>query len=332
MDTLTSAVVGDLVPLLVPVFGGCCANVFVLETILSSTKSEEKLGLIITFCQFALTATISYLENADFKNGSIKTLWIKGHHVPLVKFWYSVVMFFTVLVLNNLVYRFDISVPLYTIIRSSSSVITMILGYLVSGKRYSRHQVFSAILISLGIIVITLPRDAIVKVGPSGSRFALGVTILMFSSVVGAFIGIYNESLVKQYGNHWKESLFYTHLLGLPLFLFTYPILRKEYHIVMASPPSVLGIPQQVVNLAINLATQLICIRGVNKLALHTSSLSVTVVLLVRKVLSLLISMWWYGNRMQPKEATGAVMVLVGTVYYSLSNMRKGKKDPKKEE
>lgn len=322
--------IAEWIPILSQVFGGCCSNVFILENILTSNKLGQSLGLIITFCHFLMTTFMSYLENADFKNGSPRRLWIRPNKVPISKWLVSVVMYFSVSVMNNLVYKFNMSVPLYTIFRSSSSVVTMITGYTLCGKTYTKHQVASSLLISLGIVVITI------RTGSTEThfdyKFAIGVSLLAASSFIGSFMGIYNESIYKQYGNQWQESLFYTHLLGLPLFTAVAPVLRREMKAIVGSNKTSYGVPKQVINLLANVFSQLVCIRGVNKLAGRTTSLSVAIVLLVRKVVSLMLSIWWYENPISSKEVVGGIMVLIGTVYYSLSAIgKKGKKVTQKE-
>jgi dolichyl-phosphate-mannose-protein mannosyltransferase len=61
-------------------------------------------------------------------------------------------MFFTVNMLNNWAFAFKISVPVHIILRSFGSVSTMGAGYL-RGKRYSKIQVFSVALLTIGVII-----------------------------------------------------------------------------------------------------------------------------------------------------------------------------------
>jgi UDP-xylose/UDP-N-acetylglucosamine transporter B4 len=65
----------------------------------------------------------------------------------------------------------------------------------------------------------------------------------------------------KQHGNHWKEGLFYTHLLGIPYFLFLLNDIGMHVELVNNSKPfvplqDVVNVPTMWVYLAANVATQ----------------------------------------------------------------------------
>jgi dolichyl-phosphate-mannose-protein mannosyltransferase len=54
--------------------------------------------------------------------------------------------------MNNWAFAFNISVPVHIILRSFGSVTTMAAGWL-RGKRYTRLQVFSVAILTLGVMV-----------------------------------------------------------------------------------------------------------------------------------------------------------------------------------
>jgi drug/metabolite transporter (DMT)-like permease len=68
------------------------------------------------------------------------------------KLFWTAFMFYAVNMLNNWVFAFNISVPVHIILRSFGSVTTMAAGWL-RGKRYSRLQVLSVLILTLGVIV-----------------------------------------------------------------------------------------------------------------------------------------------------------------------------------
>ena len=51
----------------------------------------------------------------------------------------NILMFFTVNLLNNFAFGYNISVPVHIILRSGGSILTMLVGY-VWGKRYTNVQ------------------------------------------------------------------------------------------------------------------------------------------------------------------------------------------------
>ena len=78
-------------------------------------------------------------------------------------------MFFTVNMLNNWAFAFNISVPVHIILRSFGSVTTMGAGWLV-GKKYSRLQTMSVVILTAGVI-ISAWADALSKVSLHLSHF-----------------------------------------------------------------------------------------------------------------------------------------------------------------
>jgi UDP-xylose/UDP-N-acetylglucosamine transporter B4 len=81
---------------------------------------------------------------------------------------------------------------------------------------------------------------------------------------------------------------------------------------------SSVNIPSQLAYFVINVLTQYACIRGVNLLAATASALTVTIVLNVRKLVSLLLSIWLFGNKLSPGTLVGAVIVFGAGGMYSL--------------
>ncbi|KAF5372002.1 hypothetical protein D9615_008100 [Tricholomella constricta] len=162
----------------------------------------------------------------------------------------------------------------------------------------------------------------------------------------------------------WQESMFYLHFLALPLFfsvrydilaqitavnagpriLFSIPIRNPSPSIAPYLPHNSsffslskagtsttagLALPVAYLSLLLNTFTQLLCIAGVNRLTTRVSALSVTLVLVVRKAVSLVLSvvgvgMMGHGNGTGSEGEVdkrmmwaGAAMVLVGTITYS---------------
>jgi UDP-xylose/UDP-N-acetylglucosamine transporter B4 len=155
-------------------------------------------------------------------------------------------------------------------------------------------------------------------------------------------MGLYTEETYREYGPHWKENLFYSHLLALPLFLPFLPSMRRQFLKLASSPPlglpaydsisnlpaelrkglDTIYIPSQLAYLVMNVLTQYACIRGVNLLASAASALTVTIVLNVRKLVSLLLSIWLFGNRLAPGTLIGAFIVFFAGGLYGLEGSK----------
>ncbi|KAK8083007.1 hypothetical protein PG996_001788 [Apiospora saccharicola] len=327
------------------IFGGCCSNVFALEAII---KIEPASGTLLTFVQFLFVAVTGYVSQFDPKR---PPFFLTPNRVPIRRWLINIVLFFSINVLNNHAFSYDISVPVHIILRSGGSITTMIAGSLW-GKKYSRIQILAVLLLTVGVIMAAWS-DSQTKDTASGDAhssapsFSTGLVILFVAQVMSAIMGLYTEETYKKYGPHWKENLFYSHLLSLPLFLPFMPSLYRQFVRLASSAPLALPafaeqlaaspnlseamranfksiqIPSQVVYLALNVLTQYACIRGVNLLAAASSALTVTIVLNIRKLVSLLLSIWLFGNRLAPGTLLGAVVVFSAGALYSLDGKKK---------
>ncbi|KDN47493.1 LOW QUALITY PROTEIN: hypothetical protein RSAG8_03633, partial [Rhizoctonia solani AG-8 WAC10335] len=95
---------------------------------------------------------------------------------------------------------------------------------------------------------------------------------------------------------------------------------------IMAFPLFAITLPSFYVPLAVNVFTQFLCVGGVHRLTSQVSSLTVTLVLVVRKAVSLWISVVLVGgNGGDVWLWGGAMAVVVGTFLYSLDQRPKDK-------
>ncbi|KAI5302520.1 Dynamin- GTPase protein [Ascosphaera pollenicola] len=83
--------------------------------------------------------------------------------------------------------------------------------------------------------------------------------------------------------------------------------------------------PVKLFYLILNALTQFFCIRGVHILAAKTSSLTVVIVLNVRKLVSLMLSVYVFGNLLAPGVVAGAFTVFAaGGIYaYESAQLKK---------
>ncbi|KAK0666330.1 UAA transporter family-domain-containing protein [Cercophora samala] len=324
------------------IFGGCCSNVFALESII---KVEPDSGFLLTFVQFIFVAITSLPSQLDSRR---PPFYLKSNRVPIRRWLVNIILFFAINVLNNHAFSYDISVPVHIILRSGGSITTMLAGSLY-GKRYSRIQVTAVLLLTVGVITAAWSDSQTKGTASSGSAgttsFVTGLTILFVAQVLSAIMGLYTEETYRMYGPQWKENMFYSHLLSVPLFLPFLPSLIRQFMKLANSPPLSLPIPppedypnfspsmqrlvekihipSQLFYLTLNVLTQYACIRGVNLLAAASSALTVTIVLNIRKLISLLLSIWLFGNRLAFGTLIGACIVFFAGGLYSLDGKRK---------
>lgn len=303
----------------------------------------------------------------------------------------------------------------HIIFRSGGLIITMILGCIVVGKRYTPTQILSVLIVTLGVAFTTLSASGnatqshatVTTAKTNLYTYATGIAILILALLLSGFLGLVQDWTNAKYGRPvrlaprgslissaksnpasngssedpkqtekimnlsmddsqaWRESMFYLHLLALPMFLSIRKDLAAQFSILNAGPhfslliplPAPLRsisplfkssnisispsgmmdihIPKTYLSLLMNTLTQLLCVAGVHRLTMRVSALSVTLVLVVRKAVSLVLSVVGLGGRSGREWEngsqdidirmmwTGAVMVLLGSIAYSVATSAK---------
>ncbi|KAF7544779.1 hypothetical protein G7Z17_g9680 [Cylindrodendrum hubeiense] len=313
------------------IFGGCCSNVWPSGVVYALEAIVKITGTLLTFVQFLFVAITGFIAQFDRQN----PYFIAPNKVPIRRWLVNIVLFFTINVLNNHAFSYDISVPVHIILRSGGSITTMAAGYLYS-KRYTRMQVVAVFLLTLGVILAAWSDSQAKATKESNDRpaFGTGLVILFVAQVLSAIMGLYTEATYVIYGPQWRENLFYSHALSLPLFLPFFPSMARTLGHLLQSPPiqmpgllsiasDLIPVPSQLIYLVINVLTQYACIRGVNLLAAVSTALTVTIVLNIRKLVSLLLSIWLFGNRLAPGTMLGAIVVFSAGGLYTTGTKRK---------
>jgi solute carrier family 35 (UDP-xylose/UDP-N-acetylglucosamine transporter), member B4 len=173
----------------------------------------------------------------------------------------------------------------------------------------------------------------------------MGIALLTIALFVSARMGIYQEVLYKRYGKYPDEALFFTvsnidrlllcdylliipffqnfqHLLPLPFFFLLYNNIWEHVKIATASeiyqlPIVPVGLPIIWVYLIGNVITQYFCISSVYVLTTECSSLTVTLVVTLRKFTSLIFSIIYFNNPFTIYHWTGFFLVFFGTVIFT---------------
>lgn len=210
-------------------------------------------------------------------------------------------------------------------------------------------------IVTIGVVCTTLsaqPSSRATLSNTPGS-YAVGILILTLALVLSGFMGLAQDRTYAQYGRgHWQEAMFYLHFLALPGFAFVWRDLRRQVRTVHASTrleveletfamlfpkaalmsitfpfPAILrrlagwrlSIPSFYFPLLLNIATQLLCVTGVHRLTARVNSLTVTLVLVVRKAVSVGISTLLLGGDRGGGMWLwiGASLVLTGTIGYA---------------
>lgn len=189
----------------------------------------------------------------------------------------------------------------------------------------------------------------------------MGIGILTLALVLSGFLGVAQDKTFASYTRHtptstrfkgtpamkgaglpdvWEESMFYLHFLALPMFflirhdltvqtrtLFSPDSPMTKFHVPLAAIQFTL--PALLPALLANALTQLLCVAGVNRLTTRVPALTVTLVLVVRKAVSLVLSVVLFDGSdvMWGMLWSGALLVFAGTVGYTVSGPKKDKKN-----
>ncbi|KZT27075.1 UAA transporter [Neolentinus lepideus HHB14362 ss-1] len=397
-----SAVVLDWFAPLSLIFGGCCSNALTLEQLTSQYPDS---GHLITFAQFLLVSlrglpNLLEITYPNKNHGLLPMIHVKRPRIPLRAYIIQVILFLFVSILNNMAFAYKIPMPVHIIFRSGGLVISMCLGWLVMGRRYTLTQVISVLLVTAGVILTTYsasqtktkPKYASTTSTTSAPHrdtltYLTGIGILSLALLCSGFLGLAQDKMYSTYTRYpvtvsaqrdssgknegksqnpgskpqsekpqWQESMFYLHFLAMPMFWFVRQDLGVQLASVTSGPrvqvnlnpafvysnfivlpnstmssppaqpqptsPASLSVPVGLLALILTTVTSLICISGVHRLTARVASLTVTLVLTVRKAVSLIISVLFFPKAGEQGDTkmmwVGAALVGLGTVGYAM--------------
>nr|XP_022296591.1 UDP-xylose and UDP-N-acetylglucosamine transporter-like [Crassostrea virginica]XP_022301739.1 UDP-xylose and UDP-N-acetylglucosamine transporter-like [Crassostrea virginica] len=311
------------------VFIGCCSNMIFLEYLITAIPT---CGNLITFSQFLFISCEGLITTSKFFTVTPK--------IPIRNYLVMVAYFFLVQVANNASYMFKVSIPLQMIFRAGSMIPSLVLGVLILKKNYSKAKYLSVILVTIGIATCTIasakqevksvhenkelskdPETEAQNVFQDLMLWTLGLVMLTVALFLTAGMGIIQEKTYKQFGKHPKESLFYNHFLPLPGFVFLASDISHHISLFNQTTPVHLGLgfslPQMWLFLIGNILTQYICIRSVFILTTECSALSVTLVVTLRKFVSLILSIFYFHNPFTYLHWIGTVCTFIGVILFT---------------
>ncbi|KAJ3561925.1 hypothetical protein NP233_g9893 [Leucocoprinus birnbaumii] len=357
------------------VFGGCCSNAITLEQL---TSQYPNAGSLITLFQFVLISLRGLPQHITWTRYGPR---FKPRRIPLMPYLVQVGLFYLVSLLNNAAFGYQIPMSVHIIFRSGGLVVSMVLGWLISGKQYNFTQVFSVLLVTIGVFLTTLSAtpstsSSRITANSADSRnYMTGILILSLALIFAGFLGLAQDWTYSTYGRpgpsvgkvdqesdsrppQWQESLFYLHFLSLPMFIFLRRDIEAQIRLVSNGPRTFWSTPLPVPHtfapyvampnttfialsqireqdtnlqlsfyfpsaltpLLLNTITQLLCASGVHRLTTRVSSLTVTLILVVRKA-------GWVSGKARTVDHrmmwSGAAFVLVGTLLYSIGTKSK---------
>jgi UDP-xylose/UDP-N-acetylglucosamine transporter B4 len=172
----------------------------------------------------------------------------------------------------------------------------------------------------------------------------VGLGLMTSALCIASVLGHLQERLYRRWGDVREEYLFYSHALALPMFVATRSDIAQHARLWLSMTTTTTTTTTETVVpslftwftapvaslfasvspstmmfcvLAANISLQWVCIRGVQAVAAHHTTLTTTMVVTVRKFSSLLISVLYFGSAFTPTHQLGSACVCAGVFYYA---------------
>lgn len=113
------------------VFGGCCTNAISLEQL---TSDFPRAGSLITLFQFVLISLHGLPRHIIWTSYGPR---LAPTQIPISRYLIQVLLFYSISLLNNAAFAYDIPMSVHIIFRSGGLIISLLLGYTIAGKRYA---------------------------------------------------------------------------------------------------------------------------------------------------------------------------------------------------
>jgi UDP-xylose/UDP-N-acetylglucosamine transporter B4 len=197
----------------------------------------------------------------------------------------------------------------------------------------------AVIFITIGICIVTIASgkdiknsvaDATLTTTQSMDQFSsffwwlCGIFLLSCALFLSARMGLYQEVMYKKRGKHANEALFYTHFLSLPAFALISQNIFNHYQVAMTSEKITIPLmnnhitmPLQALNLIVNFSSHYLCVNCVYILTSECTSLTVTLVVTLRKFASLLFSIIYFQHPFTFYHWQGTTLIVIGTLIYT---------------
>uniref|UniRef100_A0A0R3S2Z9 UAA transporter n=1 Tax=Elaeophora elaphi TaxID=1147741 RepID=A0A0R3S2Z9_9BILA len=297
---------------LYPISGTLASCIGCMYFVESIAKEQPGSMNLMTFSTFLFISLEGLIFTSKF--------FAVPNKIPLRGYLPAVITFFSVNVINNQALNFHVPVPLHIIFRSGSLLASLILTKILQGKQYSLRKYVAVLSITVGIIICTTATKAVGDVEKHYREWLIGIVMLTVALLASAYLGICQETMYKTYGKYTEEAMFVIHAASLPFFAFmSEDIYKSAVAFSLSYPVNILGfrVPHMWAYLAATCLLQWMCISFVYRLNATYESLTVTMVVTVRKFLSLLVSILWFRNPFTLAHWIGAALVFIGTLAFA---------------
>eukprot|EP00929_Paragymnodinium_shiwhaense_P071798 TRINITY_DN36464_c0_g1_i1.p1 TRINITY_DN36464_c0_g1~~TRINITY_DN36464_c0_g1_i1.p1 ORF type:complete len:391 (-),score=59.91 TRINITY_DN36464_c0_g1_i1:287-1459(-) len=325
------------------VFGGCMSSIVSMEYVL---KGDPNAGNLLTLTEFAAVLLQSVPSRIEQRDGRVQ---LCGLFASLSSHALHAVLWVSMSILVNYVYGFNITVPIHTLFRSCNIIASVLIGFCFFQQRYSWQQLACVVVLTFGILCGSIGdakkfasggssctdcgHDATSKASAQPAEEAdaafrvwmAGIAILVFVQLLQGTLGHMQALFYRKFKDAAPrnvladEFLFTSHAASILPMLALWQDIATAGKAALSTPPvaSFLPIPSRVAWILVNNLTQLICIKGVFRLTAHYSPLTCNITMSVRKFLSVVFSIIWFGNAWTPMHSIATVLIFGGVFAYS---------------
>jgi len=232
------------------------------------------------------------------------------HSAPLYKFSFSSISNIVSSVSQYEALKF-VSFPTQVVAKSCKMVPVMLMGYLVSGKRYTALEYGMAVAITSGAAIFKLNEDADPDQDKGSTTELIGIVLIVCYMGADSFTSNWQSKIFKQYGVSSMVMMMYANLfssgftaLGLLLNLEIVAVAR----FVNLNPEVALHIGMMAVCSAVGQLFIFYTIKRYGPLVFAT-------IQTVRQLLSIVLSILFFGHPINLAESAGIGLVFVTLAY-----------------
>lgn len=299
-----------------------CASAVPFELL---NKADRGCSSLILLAQYL------YATSECVRSGEVGT-FVADRKIPIVHHVLFLFLFGITNVLLNAALDLGLPMPVYLVIKNGGLAVSMLLGWAVQSKSYRLEQVMGVLVITLGVIITTFASKPAQKSTESAQNmstfsFLVAAASMALGVVSMSFLNIAQERAFKQHGKHFQETMFYQHVLGLPLFLLGSADLFSHMQtwsgmwgeLPLPSPLN-LSVPTMWLMLLLNISMAQIMKVSCLKLTNLAGSLTNVLVVTIFRFVSLLVSAVVINSPPFPPLSMwfGSFLVLGGTIMYLL--------------
>lgn len=269
-------------------------------------------GQLVTLLQYL--ATIA--EKAPHAQ-----LYVNSPVLPMYWHFCFVFLMFISIKMGNASLAAGLPFGLFLVIKNTNLAWSLLLGLFATGRAFTTSQILSIAVVTAGISVCVLAQNqeetndkSGAADGGSASGFLFAAFLCAASTFCMAALGSLQEVIFAQYkdGQEASESLFFTHLLGLPLFALGGGMgtMRDDLAHLAKTPTTSLSM------LALNILFTLVVKQSFVQLLEEGESVTATLTLAVARMTGVVLSELAEGSS-SLHFWLGALLVAAGSISYA---------------